>query len=246
MRNRRGRGQVVRSELQVGDLSVALAQKRIKNLYVRVLPPDGRIEVSAPLFMSRADIAAFVAARREWIEERREALAQARALREAAMGEPDVGSVLRLWGKRLPLEVVEGAHWRLAVEGDRALLTARQGASEERRKAWLRAWKRGELERALGRLVPKWEERTGLKCAEWRIKDMRTKWGTCNYVAGRLWFNLKLVELDPRFLEYVVLHEVAHLQVHDHGPAFEAILDRHMPEWRAIRAEMNDAARYGW
>ncbi|MBQ2277779.1 MAG: M48 family metallopeptidase, partial [Clostridia bacterium] len=89
---------------------------------------------------------------------------------------------------------------------------------------------------------PVWERKTGLFCDTWHIKNMKTRWGTCNPKARRVWLNLQLARKPEECLEYVILHELAHLKIPGHGRDFEAFLDRYMPDWREIRARLNDRA----
>ena len=94
------------------------------------------------------------------------------------------------------------------------------------------------LREQIAELLPKWEERTGLHCSCWQIRDMKTRWGTCNTRTGKLWFALMLARQPRECVEYVVLHELAHLYEPSHNARFKAFLDLHMPEWREIRKQM--------
>lgn len=69
---------------------------------------------------------------------------------------------------------------------------------------------------------------------------MTTRWGTCNVKTCKIWLNLQLAKKPIDCLEYVILHELAHLEVKNHNEQFIAIMDRHMPNWREIRKKLND------
>ena len=92
------------------------------------------------------------------------------------------------------------------------------------------------LREEIAELLPKWEERTGLHCSGFQIRDMKTRWGSCNTRTGKLWFSLMLAWQPRECVEYVILHEFLHLRYPDHGAAFHAALDRMMPDNRARRA----------
>ena len=94
------------------------------------------------------------------------------------------------------------------------------------------------LREEIAELLPKWEERTGLHCSGFQIRDMKTRWGSCNTRTGKLWFSLMLAWQPRECVEYVILHELAHLYEPSHSARFKAFLDLHMPEWRETRRKL--------
>lgn len=220
----------------VAGIEYELVRKNIKNLYVRVLPPDGRVLVSAPRFASAQTIDCFVSSRASWIRKQQEAQ-QSRLKNVSCTGKS--GEMLPVWGKRYKVSLAEGSRFGLVLSGDEALLTVRKGSTAEQREAYVRKWYRQQLCAQVEQLLPLWEARTGLHCAEWRTKDMKTRWGSCNTRERRIWLNVQLAKYSPECLEYVILHELAHLREPSHNAAFKAILDRYMPDWRRIRKKLN-------
>ncbi len=83
------------------------------------------------------------------------------------------------------------------------------------------------------RYIEKFSPRIGRKIARVRVRKMQTRWGSCNHAKGYLNFSLSLIERDPRFVEYVVLHELAHLIHANHGADFYALIAQIMPDFRA-------------
>ena len=81
----------------------------------------------------------------------------------------------------------------------------------------------------------------GVQVAAWSIKKMKTKWGACNPDAGRLWLNLELAKKPVQCLEYLIVHELMHLIERHHNDTFVALMDRHLPQWRLLRDELNQA-----
>ena len=103
----------------------------------------------------------------------------------------------------------------------------------------LKEWYRPILKAKIVELLPALEAQTGLYCSEWRVKDMKTRWGSCNTTKKRIWLNLKLVQYPPECLEYVILHELIHLKVPNHSADFYAELDQYMPDWQMCRKILN-------
>ncbi len=97
---------------------------------------------------------------------------------------------------------------------------------------------RDELKRAIPPLIGKWQRTLGVQVAFWGVKHMRTRWGSCNTAARRIWLNLELARHPAECLDYVVLHEVAHLLERGHGARFKGILSQYMPDWKARRAAL--------
>lgn len=103
----------------------------------------------------------------------------------------------------------------------------------------LAAWYRDVLRGVLMPLIAKWEALLGVEVAAVGIKRMKTKWGSCNTTARRVWFNLELAKKDAACIEYVVVHELSHLIVRNHDAHFVALMDQHLPRWRAVRDVLN-------
>ena len=82
--------------------------------------------------------------------------------------------------------------------------------------------------------LPKWEAKTGLKCKDWNIRNVNSYWGIYRHGSGQIDFNINLAHKPPECLEFIILHELAHIRQQNHGPKFKAILDKYMPDWREI------------
>lgn len=95
---------------------------------------------------------------------------------------------------------------------------------------------RADLKRRIPPLLEKWESALGVRVAAWGVKRMKTRWGSCSIHARRIWLNLELARYPEACLDYVVLHEVAHLVERGHGARFKALLGMHMPDWKARQA----------
>ena len=220
-------------DLTVDGIVVHVQRKAIKNLYLRVKEPDGEVYASAPLHVKNERIEAFVRQKAEWIGKQRDRI----RTRAAAAGDENT---LILLGRAYPIVTKVGVSHNNAILSDRCLsLFLRADCTHEERDALLRELCRKELEKEIGLLLSTWESRTRLRASSWHIRSMKTRWGTCNVRDRRLCFSLKLAHKPTRCVEYVVLHEVAHLKVPNHGKDFVALMDTYMPDWRDRRRELN-------
>lgn len=224
--------------IRVDDVEADVYRKRIRHLYLRVGPPDGRVRVSAPVHLDDESIRKAVIKRMSWIRRQQE--------KQRRRGpEPDSQLVT---GER---HYVEGMSVLLNVttyDGPPTVYLLGESTLEMRvrpdddlaaRQVLLSRWYRRRLESRVPAIIAAWEPVMGVKVAEWRIRKMKTRWGTCNYRASRIWLNLELAKKPVRCLEYVIVHEMAHLIEPSHNRRFWGILDRLMPDWRTYREELN-------
>ena len=229
------RGTFPLKRLDVDGLSIEVEKKRIKNLYLRVRRPDGTVCVSAPKTMPDAAIVRFVRTRMGWIERQRAATAAARENSADSDG-PSV----TLSGRVYPLVVSYGAGKpRAAVCGDTVAMTLPpDGDPATARKTALVGLYRASLEARAPALLLAWAGCMGVSPGPLTLRDMTTRYGTCNTRTGRITLNLRLARYAPAFLEYVVVHELAHLIEPGHNARFYAVLDRYLPAWRTLRKQL--------
>ena len=223
----------------VSNISVEVIKKNIKNMHLSVLPPDGRVRVSAPTQLTDEAITMFVRTKLGWIKKQQEKfqLQLRQSERQYVSGE-----TLYVWGKQYFLQVEYSYKGNvLTLSGDKAILTVRKESSPKQRESFVNEWYRNLLKQEVAKYLPKWEKTTGLYCSSWQSKYMTTKWGTCNPTSKKIWLNLQLAKKPIECLEYVILHELAHLKAHNHGPEFTAILDQYMPYWREHKRRLNDS-----
>ena len=208
-------------------------------MHLAVLPPDGRVRVSAPTQLTDEAITMFVRTKLGWIKKQQEKFQQQprQSERQYVSGE-----TLYVWGKQYFLQMEYSYKGNaLTLSGDKAILTVRKESSPKQRGSFVNEWYRSLLKQEVAKYLPKWEKTTGLYCSSWQSKYMTTKWGTCNPTSKKIWLNVQLAKKPIECLEYVILHELAHLKVHNHGPEFTAILDQYMPYWRDHRCRLNDS-----
>lgn len=226
-------------ELEVTGIPVIINKKDIKNMHLYVKPPNGRVEVSAPLHLSDESIAMFIRTRIGWIKKQQEKFREQprQTAREYVSGE-----TLYVWGKQYFLQVdYRNRGNALHLSGDKAILTVRQESTSQQRETFVNEWYRVRLKTEIEKRLPEWERVTGLHCNGWQTKNMTTRWGTCNTKTGKIWINLQLAKKPFECLDYVLLHELAHLRVKNHSGEFTAILDLYMPHWREVKKQLNDS-----
>lgn len=226
------------SKLHVGSLEAIVYQKPIKNLHLSVLPPNGWIRVSAPLRMQEDEIRQMLALKLPWIKKAKAKFAsQARQTqREYISGESHY-----FLGRRYRLEVVEKTETpKIIVKGkNKIVLQCRPKASVAKKEEILKGWYREQLRLIIAELVEKWKKVLYVEPSGWQIKEMKTKWGSCNSDTKHILFNLELVQKPFIHIDYIVLHELSHLIERSHNDKFKAILDQHLPKWRSIKDDLN-------
>ena len=226
-------------QIQIADISVEIVKKKIKNMHLSVLPPDGKVRVSAPLSMSDDAVAMFVRTKLGWIRKQQ---AKFEAQPRQSEREYVSGETLYVWGRQYFLQVEYSYKGNaLVLDGNKAILTVRKESTAKQREAFVNEWYRSLLKVEVEKYLPKWEQITGLHCSSWQSKYMTTKWGTCNTSTRKIWLNLQLAKKPIECLEYVILHELAHLKVKNHSADFVAILDQYMPYWRELKKQLNDS-----
>jgi predicted metal-dependent hydrolase len=227
-------------QITVGDLVVDVVRKDIKNMHLAVYPPDGRVRVSTPLQVNDEAVRLAVLTKLAWIRRQQATFAaQARqSAREYVYRESHY-----YWGQRYLLNVAyHDAPPQVAVQNKTTLdLFVRPGSDRAKRAQVLQEWYRAQLKAAIPPLIAKWEPLIGVHVADWRVKRMKTKWGTCTIAARRIWLNLELVKKPPRCLEYIIVHEMVHLLERHHNARFVAYMDQFLPQWRHLRDLLNQA-----
>lgn len=223
----------------ISDIQIEIIKKDIKNMHLSVLPPDGKVRVSAPNNLSDESIIMFVKTKLGWIKKQQEKfeLQPRQSEREYVSGE-----TIYVWGHQYFLQVEYNQKKNsLVLVGNKAILSVRKESTAKQREKFVNEWYRSLLKTEVEKYLPKWEAITGLYCDSWQSKYMTTKWGTCNTSTRKIWLNLQLAKKPIECLEYVILHELAHLKVKNHGADFVAILDLHMPYWRECKKMLNDS-----
>jgi predicted metal-dependent hydrolase len=223
--------------IELGDVHVVLTRKDVKHVHLTVHPPSGRVSLVAPR-STRTEVArAYAITKLRWIrDQRRKLRSQVReAPRQFVTRESHY-----LWGRRYLLAVTEvDEKPQVTVSPRKLTLRVRPGSSTQKREEIMHEWHKAQLHAALPRLIRKWERKLGVRVSGYFVQRMKTKWGSCNPRKQNIRLNTELVKKPKDLLEYVLVHEMAHLLEPNHNERFVAILDRHWPQWRESRAELN-------
>lgn len=224
--------------IQLGDITIAMTRKDIKNVHLSVHPPSGRVTLVAPL-ATRPEVArAYAASKIGWIRDQQaKLLGQARETpRQFVERESHY-----LWGRRYLLSIVEkDIKPFVRLDHRRITLTVRPGSSPAKREEVMQEWHRSLLHEAVPPLIRKWEAKLGVEVAGYFLQRMKTKWGGCNPRQRNIRLNTELVKKPKDLLEYVVLHEMVHLIEPKHSERFVAKMTEYYPTWRDARAELNE------
>jgi len=226
------------SSTEVAGLRIEVVRKAIKHLHIAVYPPDGRVRVAVPLWVKDEAIRLAVLERLAWIRRHQEKFADQPRQSEREMVN---GETHWFQGRKYRLEVREASGREVVVLKGLAtmVLSVHPGLDAVHRLEILDHWYRKQLKLAITPLIAKWEPVLGVKATLWGVRKMRTRWGSCNPVAKRLWFNLELTKKSSECLEYVVVHELVHLLERHHNVRFKDFMNHFLPQWPRIRDELN-------
>ena len=226
--------------ISVGDMHVDVVRKDIKNLHLGVYPPEGRVRVAAPLRVDDEAVRLAVIEKLPWIRRQQARfLAQERqSQREYAYRETHY-----FLGRRYLLNVIEhDGRPRVEVDGkERIDLYVPAGSDAREREEIMLRWYRKELKALVPPLIDKWQEVIGVRVDDWRIKKMKTRWGSCTIEARRIWLNLELAKKPIPCIEYIIVHELVHLLERNHTDRFRDLMDQFMPQWRYCRDMLNQS-----
>ena len=226
--------------ITVRGIVVEVVRKDIRNLHLGVYPPAYRVRVAAPLVVSDEAVRLAVIDKLGWIKRQRARFAAQphQSAREMVNGESHYFLVKRY---RLRVHEQDGSA-RVAVHGVASLdLFVRPGTSPDQREAVLLRWHREQLKTLVAAMLERWQRKRGVRVAAWGIRKMKTRWGSCNTDARRIWLNLELAKKSVQCLEYVLVHELVHLRERRHSERFTGLMDRYSPDWRSRRAVLNGA-----
>lgn len=224
-------------EFQLDDLKVVVIRKKIKNMYLSVCPNEGSVKVSAPNRMSLSIIKTFVASKSSWIKRRQDKFTSQGCV---VAKEYIDGESYYYQGKCYLLKVIEHDAAPTVYLADAAIvLQIRPNADQATRGSILNAWYRECLRERLHELFPLWEMKIGVSITQFKIRKMKTRWGSCSPSSKSIRINFELIKKPPECLEYIVVHELVHLLEPSHNKRFVSLMNSFMPEWRICRSKLN-------
>jgi predicted metal-dependent hydrolase len=225
-------------QISVGNISIDVVRKDIKNLHLGVYPPNGRVRIATPLKIDDESVRLFAISKMAWIKKQQLKFeAQERqSERRFVSGESHYYK-----GKRYLLNVIyRNAAPKVEIRNMTYIdLYVRIGSTKEQREKVLTEWYRKQLKVQVPALIDKWQKIIGIKLNDWGIKKMKTKWGTCTIASCRIWLNLELAKKPEHCLEYIIVHEMVHLIERNHTDRFIAYMNKFMPQWHLYKEELN-------
>jgi len=225
------------SKIELGNITIDVEHKDIKNIHLSVYPPNGKVKISAPTRMDLDTIRVYAISKLQWIKKKQE---QFKKQERETPREYLTKESHYFLGKRYLLKVIErDASPEVELTHNEICLFVRPLTIVHKRQEIIEEWYRTELKKIVPDLIAKWEKVVGVSVNEFGIKKMRTKWGTCNPEAIRIWLNLELAKKPMECIEYIIVHELVHLLERTHNARFIGYMDEFMPKWRFYRDELN-------
>jgi len=225
--------------IKVGEILVSVERKDIKNIHLSVHPPEGQVRLSVPKRTKEDSIRLFLISKLPWIKKQQKKFDNQLRLssRQYISGESHY-----FFGKRYRLNVNEtNRKRRVKIKNNSYIdLYVRPNSTVEKREYVMKEWYREELKKVIPDYIDKWQKIMDIQLNFWGVKQMKTKWGSCNESRKRIWVNLELAKKNPRCLEYVIVHEMVHLRERKHSDRFKKLMDKYLPNWRAVKRELNE------
>lgn len=223
--------------IELGSITAEVIKKDIKNIHLSVYPPAGNVRIAAPLRMDLDTIRIFAISKLGWIKQQQAKLRNQKreTIREFVSRESHY-----FLGKRYLLKVVETTGKpTVAIKHDKLVLQVKPDSTTEQKQIIMQEWYRDQLKLLIPKFISKWESIMGVQLNEYGIKKMKTKWGTCNIEAKRIWLNLELAKKPVEYLEYIIVHEMVHLLERHHNDRFVAYMNKFLPQWVHLKGELN-------
>ncbi len=219
------------STINIDGISVEIRRKQIRNINLRVHIRRGEVKLSAPLAASDDEIMRFLLKKTGWIKKH---LSTPKSQPLTLPEKFENGDRICIWGREVTLKLSTATYGKTRIHQNRDYLIIEHpgNTTAAKREKMVREWYRRELKREIPKIILRYEDLMGVKVREFGVKKMKTRWGSCNTRAKRIWLNLNLAERQPILLEYVVVHEMVHLLERGHNRRFYSYMDRFMPQWR--------------
>lgn len=226
----------------IDGIDIQVEYKPIKNTHLAVYPPDGRVHVSAPDYLTEDDVRSYVVSKWDWIIRQRTVIAETprQTERQFVSGESHY-----LFGTRyyLKVEEISSGQSEIVIQGTKMMMRLNKVSN---RRALMQDFYRTKLKNFLEEVISKWMVQLSISNFTWQIKMMKTQWGSCTKKSRILLFNLELARVPKECIEYVVVHELTHLTVPSHNRVFETLMTERLPRWREIRKQLGDFIASEW
>ncbi len=243
-------------QLEIDGITIDIEKKKVKNMRLVVSSATGKVRVSAPLCMSEEHIRNFIVSKIDWIKKHQERFSEKIIQPKQVFSNDEVhyfqgvGYILRIIEhNKAPKIILTTENSNIITESTENIqidtkkflnLYVKPNTSAEICQLIINKWYRIQLEKIIKPLIEKWEAIIGVKSNEFRIKQMKTRWGTCNIQAKRIWLSLELAKKSVNCLEYIIAHELVHLLERLHNARFVGFMNKFMPNWKIYKKELNE------
>lgn len=225
-------------QIKVSDITIDVVRKNIKNLHLAVNPPTGRVRIATPLEVDDDAVRLFAISKLAWIRkhQRNFEKQERQTKREFVSGESHYFE-----GNRYLLNVIyKNATPKVEIRNKTYIdLFVRPNSDRYQRERVMTKWYRQDLKNKIPALLEKWQSVIGVSVDSWQVKQMKTKWGTCNIKAKRIWLNFELAKKPVQCLEFIIVHELLHFRERHHNDRFLALMNKFLPQWRFYQKELN-------
>ena len=225
-----------KKQIDVGNVRIDVEFKNIKNINLKVHNPSGKVSISAPKNADMKYLRQLAISKLDWIQKHQEKI----SIHFPAQKEFITGENHYFLGKVYTLEVIEShCKSKIQLDSDRIIMIIPFGTLGEQKQKYLDEWYRLQLKMLLPNLISNWEKVIKVKINDFSVKKMKTKWGTCNRTAKRIWLNLDLAKKPVEVIEYILVHELVHLLERYHNKRFYGSLSQFIPNWKQLKEELN-------
>ncbi|STY30766.1 zinc metalloprotease [Legionella wadsworthii] len=227
--------------IELDGIPIEISRKKIKNINLRIYPPNGLVKVSVPLRFSENQLKESLQSKMAWINKQRARILNYHVVEECTY---TTGSTVLYQGKKYLL-IIEEHHGpsQISIQDELMFCYTQPYSDPCQIQSIFERWCKQQMQKLLPQLIRHWESIVGVKVVEWGIKKMKTRWGSCNTKASRIWLNLNLMKKPPICLEYVLVHELIHLLEPSHNQRFYRLMDQFMPQWREYEYQLEERVR---
>lgn len=225
-------------QITISGICIDLVRKDIKNIHLAVYPPTGRVRIAAPLKINEDAIRLFIVSKLGWIKRNQRKFDGQERLPYIEYKERESHY---FQGRRYLLNIIDhNGSPKVILKSKKYIeLYVRAGSSREKCHEVMTEWYRKELKAQITPFIEKWEKILNININGWYVKQMKTKWGSCNIEKKRILLNLELAKKPDRCLEYIIVHEMVHLLERHHNDRFLSYMDIYLPNWKQLKAELN-------
>lgn len=237
---------MIQKQIEIDGITIDIEKKKVKLMRLVISSVTGKVRVSAPLCTSEEHIKNFIISKIDWIKNHQERLSTqvVQSKNTFLSGEihyfQGVGYILRVIEHNAAPKIIlttENIDNNINKYIDLYIVP---NSTVWQRNNLFDQWYRIKLNEIIDLLVEKWEAIIGVKSNEVRIKKMKTRWGTCNIQAKRIWLSLELAKKSLNCLEYIIAHELVHLLERLHNARFVGFMNKFMPNWKTYKKELNE------